>query len=143
MSGRGDTRRPVNVEADVAFFREERRSRVERHAHAHRSRRESRLSVGRRPEGTGGGRERDEEGVALRVHLDPATCDERFAQDAPMLREHVRVSLAQLVQQPGRALDVGEQKRDGAGRKLGHRIESGCGRSGRPVGLRVDWAVTV
>jgi hypothetical protein len=46
---------------------------------------------------------------------------EDFAQHPPMLDEQSRVTLTVLVEQPRRALDVGEQKRDRAGRKLCHQ----------------------
>ena len=67
------------------------------------------------------GREGDEEGVALRVDLDAAVSLERVAQDAAVLGQRVRVALrAELVEKPRRALDVGEEKGDGAARKLAH-----------------------
>ena len=61
-------------------------------------------------------REGEEEGVALRVHLDPALGGARLPDHAPVLGERLRVALgAELVQQPRRALDVGEEEGDGAG----------------------------
>ena len=64
-------------------------------------------------------RERDKERVALGVDLDAAVRRESLAQDAPMLRQRSRVALrAQLVQELGRALHVGKEEGDGAGRKL-------------------------
>jgi hypothetical protein len=46
---------------------------------------------------------------------------EHLAQDALVLRQHLPVaSAAELVQEPGRALDVREQEGDGAGRELAH-----------------------
>jgi hypothetical protein len=58
--------------------------------------------------------------IALRVHLHAVVSSERFAQGPPMFRKRVRVRIAQLVQQPRRALDVREQKRDRPGRELTH-----------------------
>ena len=56
---------------------------------------------------------RDEEPIPLRVNLDAAVPPERLPQDASMLREHRRVSIrTELVQEPRRALDVGEEEGD-------------------------------
>src|SRR5262245_48724497 len=76
--------------------------------------------LGRR-QGTGSGRERYEEGVALRVHLDSTPGSKRRAQHTAVLAQRGRVLLgAQLVQQTGRPLHVGEEEGDGPARKLGH-----------------------
>ena len=64
--------------------------------------------------------ERDEERVALRVHLDAAVPGERVPQHTPVLAQQLDVALSVLVQQPRRAFDVREQERDGAGWKLAH-----------------------
>jgi hypothetical protein len=47
-----------------------------------------------------------------RVDLDASVSLERLAECAPVLREHVGVLLPELVQEPRRALDVGEEKGD-------------------------------
>src|SRR4051794_38506252 len=39
-----------------------------------------------------------------------------------MLREHIRIRIAELVQKPRRTLHVREQEGDGAGGKLGHGL---------------------
>ena len=73
----------------------------------------------RRRDGARRGRERDEEPVPLRVHLDPAVRGAGRADQAPVLRERLGVALgAELVQQPRRPLHVREEERDRAGRKL-------------------------
>ena len=65
------------------------------------------------------GREGEEEGVALRVDLDAALGGAGLPDHAPVLGERLRVPLgAELVQQPRRALDVGEEEGDGAGREV-------------------------
>ena len=89
---------------------------MEPDAHPDRTRREARQRIRGSRERSRRGREGDEEGVSLRVDLDPAVRCERLAQNAAMLGERLRVVLrAQLVQQPRRALDVGEEEGDGAG----------------------------
>ena len=70
------------------------------------------------------GREGDEERVALRVHLDATMRRERLAQRPAVLRERVsRRRRSETVQQPRRALHVGEEERDGAGRQVGPHDE--------------------
>ena len=68
--------------------------------------------------------ERNEERVALGVDLATVVCRERSSQDALMLGEHVAVHATQLLQQLGRAFDVGEEKRDGAAGQLAHVADS-------------------
>ena len=72
--------------------------------------------LGRRQRVRGAG-EDDEEGVALGVDLDPAVAFERLAEDAAVLAQDVGIALAELVEEPGRALDVGEDEGDGPGGK--------------------------
>jgi len=56
-----------------------------------------------------------------RFDLDAAVAAERGTKHAPVLGEDIGVAVAELVQQPGGALDVGEEERDGARWKLRHR----------------------
>ena len=66
------------------------------------------------------GSEGEEERVALRVDLDPAFGRARLAHDGAVLGESVGVRVrAELVQELRRALDVGEEEGDGAGREVG------------------------
>jgi hypothetical protein len=70
------------------------------HAHAHTdpSTAEGSLrSLGAR-DSIRSAREGDEEGVALRVHLDAAVMGKRFPEHASVLRQHVRVSVPQFLQ---------------------------------------------
>jgi len=57
-------------------------------------------------------REDDEEGVPLRIHLVAAVLAEGVAQYALVLRQDLRVPLAQLLQEARRSLDVGEEEGD-------------------------------
>ena len=63
-------------------------------------------------------RERVEERVPLRVDLHPAARTKGVAQEPAMVREHIHVAVAERVQQARRALDIREQQRHGAGRKI-------------------------
>src|SRR5437867_12398667 len=68
-------------------------------------------------------RERNEEPVALRIDLATVVLVERLAKHALVLGEDVRIAATQPLQQPRRTLNVTEQKRDGATRKLRHDPE--------------------
>src|SRR5206468_10070277 len=65
--------------------------------------------------------ERDEERVALAVHLVPTVALEAGAQDVPMRVERLRVPvLPQFGEQSGRPLDVREEERDRSARLPRH-----------------------
>ena len=62
-------------------------------------------------------RKSEEEGVALSVDLDAVVAGAGLADQAPVLSESFGVPLrSQFVQELRRALDVGEEEGDGAGR---------------------------
>ena len=66
---------------------------------------------------------RVEERIALRVDLRPAVLAERGPDDAPMIGGDGGIcGVAKLLQEPCRALDVGEGKRDGSGGEVCHRL---------------------
>jgi hypothetical protein len=72
-------------------------------------------------------REGEEERVPLCVYLDAAPSRTGFADETAVLDQRLVVGLrSQLVQQPRRALDVGEEECDGAGRELGAHTEIMC-----------------
>ena len=79
------------------------------------------LGVDGRGDGVARAREREEEGVALRVDLDAAVLREALAHQPPVVGEDVGVAVAELLQQARRALDVGEDEGDGAAGKRGMR----------------------
>ena len=144
MSACGDSRGAMHVLADVPLVRQERRAGVQTDAHADRPAHERADGVGRGSEGSGCGREGDEERVSLRVDLDSAVRTERVAQHSPVLGEYLRIALRpELVQEPGRPLDVREEKRDRAGRE----VRLGClpaaaaatRRHGTSLGRSVEW----
>jgi hypothetical protein len=115
------TRGAMDVRADVAPVADDRLAGVDADPDSDRA-------AGERRDGLLGRRyclprrgERHEERVALGVDLDPAVPGESLAEHAAVLLEHVGVALcAELVEQPRRALDVREEQRHGAGRKLAH-----------------------
>ena len=90
------------------------------HPHANRPVGKRLLSLARGRKRIARPREGDEECVSLRVYLDAAVRREGGPQRAPVLGQRLRVGVSELVQQLGRALDVGEEKGDGAGGELAH-----------------------
>ena len=117
---RHDARRPVHAEPDVSLAAQAGLSRVQAHANAqpHPGRPVVRgqrpLRRRRRQRGVAGSPEREEERVALRVHLPAPRGLEVLADEPAMLGHHLPVALAQLAQEHGRSLDVREDERDGA-----------------------------
>ena len=88
------------------------------------------LRLDRRAEPRGGAAERGEQRVALRPDRDSAGPLDCPAKEAVMLAQERRIGVAELLEQPCRAFDVGEQEGDGPGRELGcgmHEV-SGDGR---------------
>ena len=68
----------------------------------------------------GGIREYVQEGISLRLDLDAAMGGEGAPHETAVLDERLHVALfAELPDQPCRALDVGEQHRDGPAGQLG------------------------
>ena len=115
-----DPRRSVDVEADVVVVRHERLARVQAHANTDRRRRKARLCLSGTGDGVARGREHAEERISLRVDLDTAMGSKRPAQEGAVIGERLRVLLLpELVQQFGRTLHIGEEKRDRPGRELG------------------------
>ena len=72
-----------------------------------------------RPRARPARRKGEEERVSLRVHLHSAVAAQASRITPPVLGKRLGVRLgAELVQQLRRALDVGEEERDGAGRQI-------------------------
>ena len=71
-----------------------------------------------RIDGSGDGvtrtREHEEEGVTLRVDLDPVACREGVADNSPVRHQHVAVVVAEALEELRRVLDVGEDEGDGS-----------------------------
>jgi hypothetical protein len=121
MGGSGDASCEVNVFADVPLFCEERCSRVQADPERYRTRCEFVDDRARSPHCPRCRREGDKEGVALGIDLDTAASSTCCTHDPSVLGELPRVGLgAELVQELGRALDIREKERDGAGGQLAH-----------------------
>ena len=122
MRGGAQARHPLDVEAHVAVADHLRRAGV--HGHARGGEQAVRPGMG--PEGALGGergRERlrrlrkdAEERIALGAELVAACGPERVAEQGAVVGVQRGIAVAELQEQPGRALDVGEEQGDGAGR---------------------------
>ncbi len=64
-------------------------------------------------------REDEEEGVALRVHLDPVG-GERLSDHPAVGGQHVAVPVAEALEELRRSLDIGEDEGDGSRGERGH-----------------------
>ena len=133
VAGRHHAGRLVDVEADVAAVHLARLAGVHAHAHADLVAvrpvvaGERALPVRGRRDGVAGRLEGDEELVALGPEHLPAVALERLAQQRAVALQQLGVGLAAAAQQPGRAFDVAEEERDGAGGR-GHVASIAPGR---------------
>ena len=147
VGGRGDACRTVDVEAHVVAIRERRLAGMDAHAHAHLHalwpvvRREGALRHGRRLHRVAGSPKDHEEGIALGRDLDAAAGTDGLPDEPVVVRQQLTIGGAELLQQAGRALDVGEQECDGPGRTFAHRFSSGvcCHHPSRTDHATVPW----
>ena len=110
----------MHIDTDVPLPRQRRRTGMQTHPHPHRRRQQRRL---RRFRGTHRSRrvgERAQKRIALRVHLCARVSGHRLSDQLSVLGQDVLVRGAELGEEPRRALDVGEEQSDGAGRQIGH-----------------------
>ena len=115
-----DSRRVMHVEADVLVADQRRLARVQTDAHADGAalrpfvRREAALGVGGCAACVERALEDAEERVAFGPQLGAFPALEGLAQDGVVVHLGLDVLVAQLLHELGRALDVGEEKRDRA-----------------------------
>src|SRR2546421_9070271 len=141
VTGARDPCRAMYLQAEVLVADERGLAGVQADPHTHRAalrplvRVQCRLD-GRRPSaGLQRTAEHDEEGIALGPQFVAAVGRQRFPQDAVMCEEDVRVALAELLDQPGRSLDVTEEKRDRAGWQRAHAGDADVLRTGSRISL--------
>ena len=89
----------MHVDSDIALLGR-RLARMQSDPNANRPRRKPTLDLLGSSDGIRSPRERNEEGVTLRIHLHPAVGGESGAQHTTVLRERGRILLAEFVQQP-------------------------------------------
>ena len=120
MRCRGDPRPAVKFEADIVAVGQEGLAGVQPHADMDWAAAQGPLGIGRRGDGFAGAGEGGQEGVPLGIDFDASVGLKCLAQDAMMLCEcsGIRVG-AHLLQESGRALDVGEKEGDGPHREVG------------------------
>ena len=127
-----DPRRAMDAHPVIAGLRDQGLAGVEPHPHQQLAIFGPDVSLQRplrirgRGRGVAGPREDVEERVALRVHLLAAVARERLAHEPPVIVQHRRIPVAQLLDEPRRPLHVREQERDsrdGAGGEPGHGRE--------------------
>ena len=114
-----DARGSHDVEPDIPLLVHGRLAGVQADPHAdvdltsgHDSRCVRTLRLDRRGDGVSRTGEHEEEGIALRVDLDPVASRERVADDPPVRRQHSAVVVAEALQELRRVLDVGEDESD-------------------------------
>src|SRR5688500_13907717 len=124
----------MDGEADVPVLAERRLARMDPHANADDGSlrpllaRERLLTRDGALDGRAGAAEDREERVALPVDLHASGVVEGLPQKLVVDREDVAVAVApEVLQELCRALDVGEQKRDRAGRKRAHGLSLSLG----------------
>ena len=128
VRNRADARRPVDADAHVALVPDDGLAGVQADADADLAAvgpimgREGALDRDGGAQRRARAREREEEGVALRVDLATVTSRHGLADDLPVLLEKLGVAVAKTLKQPCRALDVGEEEGDGPARELDHRV---------------------
>jgi hypothetical protein len=105
----------VHVDSDVSLVRQPRLTRMQSHANPDRAVRERALAVRGGGDRIGSSAEGDEERVTLRVHLDAVVIGERRPESPPMLVQRLLITVAELMQQSRRALDIRKQQRHYAG----------------------------
>src|SRR5438270_10585953 len=104
----GDARGAVDVDTDVSLFRPGRLASVDADPNPDQAvSGERRLCLDRGRECGRRLGERDEKRVSLCVDLDPAMTGDDRPQQTAMLRERLHVVVAELLEQPRRARDIG------------------------------------
>ena len=102
VSGRCDPGGAVDVDPDVPFLGEQRRTGVHPHTHLDRAVPQRLRQVACSSKGAGRSWERSKEGVPLRIHLDAVMAEKRLSNRATVRGERLRVGLrAELMQQLG------------------------------------------
>jgi len=116
----------VDVDADVVVLRNQRLSGVNAHPDAEIGFLRPRMRCERMLGGLGGAdgvfcvAERDEETIALCIDLSTAVVPEHLAEEPPVISQDIGVTVAELVQETGRTLDVREEEGHPSRRQFSH-----------------------
>ncbi|MGB3717048.1 MAG: hypothetical protein WA996_21725 [Candidatus Promineifilaceae bacterium] len=118
MAYMADAGRPVVVDAHVVFFHQPRFAGMQPHAHPHPDPfgpgipGHGPLYAGHSADGFSSFGEGGEEGVALGRDLLTVPAVDSLADDLVVAGQQISILISQLLQQPGRAFDIGEEKGD-------------------------------
>jgi hypothetical protein len=96
VTRRRNTRSAMHIDPDVPLVGDDRLAGMQSNPHSNRCVGKGIACSGCRCECVGRLRERDEERVSLRLHLDATVACERLAQEAPVLRQQVGVVVAKF-----------------------------------------------
>ena len=134
---RADARRPVHIDTDVALAGHNRLAGVDADTDAHLAGGQRGLPLPRRRCRVGGCGEGVKEGIPLHVDLDTTVALEGVTKDPAVLAQNLAVTIAELLQQARRTLDVGEHQGDRPGWQSAARhswnfARDGAGPSTRP-----------
>ena len=124
----GDAGRPVDVHADVALLGQVRRAGMDARSAPGSGRPPARrVASAAAPSAPGAvGKATKKASPCVSTSTPPCAAN-ASRRIAPVLGERLRVALRpELVQQPGRALDVGEEEGDGAGGKIAPHAARSC-----------------
>ena len=119
MTCRGYAGRAVDIGTDIALVSEKGCPRVQTHTYLNGAGGKRLGHLFRCGDCARRGRECEEEGIALRVDFDAVVTGASFSDQAAMPGECLRIALgAELVEQPRRTRDVGEEEGDRSGREI-------------------------
>jgi hypothetical protein len=140
MTGSSDARGEVHLFAHVPLFAHARLAGVQPDPHLDTARGVGARHLRRGRERARSGGEGEEEGVALGVDLDSSAPGACRTHDPAVVGERLVVGLvADLVQELRGALDIGEEERDDARRKLAPHVPVIMRRSPHRVQFRRLW----
>ena len=119
VPGGRDPRRPMHVEPHVPLVGPERLARVQPHPHPHRAAAQARACASAAAATASDARAKATKKASPCVSTStPLVPPPGVSQRAAVLGKHLRIPVAQLLEQPRRTLNVGEEERHGPGRKL-------------------------
>ena len=113
VGGAGDARHAMDVDPRVVALVDGRPARVEAHPHSKWQRCQCALGSPRGDHSFGRLSEGDEEGVAFTAEDDAPVRLDGIADQSPVLGQQLRIAIAVLTEEHGRALDVREEEGDG------------------------------
>jgi hypothetical protein len=116
-----DTRRSMDVESYVPFARYVRLGCVQANSDLDWTVCERALDIPGCGDRLIGAPESAEERIPLAVDLNATVTGGRPAHDIPVVLKRLRIAIAEFAEKPRRTLDIAEEERDSARRKVGHR----------------------